>query len=103
MNVHRNLNYCALVISSNCKYFQITVKLLQISQNIIYAHHSLKITTVLALTFLVHRHSCTEAGQLQCNSGPPNGEKEIQPHNRNLTQTPLKNVGIPSENLSISC
>lgn len=77
MNVHKNLSYYALVISGNCRYFQITVKLLQISQNIIYAHHPLQTTAVFALPFPVHRYSRTEAGQLQRNSGPPNGETEI--------------------------
>lgn len=74
MNVGKNLSACDLLTSRNHRYFQIPVKLGQIFQNLIYAHHSLKNTAASVLSLPVHRHSCTGAGQLQCSSGPPNGE-----------------------------
>ena len=70
----KNFSSCDIITNGNHRDFQITVKLLHISQNTIYANHSLKNTAVLALSLPVHRQSCSGAGQLQSNSGPPCGE-----------------------------
>lgn len=69
LNDGKNPSPCELITSGNHRDFPLTVKLLQIHQNTIYAHHSLRHTAVFALSLCVHRRLCSGAANSRATLG----------------------------------